>query len=138
MFDTESHEMPCGLYWTFLFSLSRFPRISKKRSTNDATNNIQHMSVNACLMPVLAADGCHITTVEGIGSVKNNNLHPVQKAMTELHGSQCGTWTSPIFRTTVCQENVLFYKGRGMDHMTRNEKKKTSYFPIHMLLLLNL
>ena len=83
--------MPCGLYWTFLFSLSRFPRISKKRSTNDATNNIQHMSVNACLMPVLAADGCHITTVEGIGSVKNNNLHPVQKAMTELHGSQCGT-----------------------------------------------
>ena len=41
-------------------------------------------------MPVLAADGCHITTVEGVGSVKGNNLHPVQKAMVDMHGSQCG------------------------------------------------
>jgi xanthine dehydrogenase/oxidase len=47
-------------------------------------------------MPVLAADGCHVTTVEGIGTVKNNNLHPIQKAMTELHGSQCGFCTPGI------------------------------------------
>ena len=42
-------------------------------------------------MPVLAADGCHVTTVEGIGTVKGDNLHPIQKAMTDMHGSQCGT-----------------------------------------------
>lgn len=42
-------------------------------------------------MPVLAADGCHVTTVEGIGTVKGDNLHPVQKAMVDMHGSQCGT-----------------------------------------------
>ena len=41
-------------------------------------------------MPVLAADGCHITTIEGIGTIKGGNMHPIQKAMTELHGSQCG------------------------------------------------
>ena len=46
-------------------------------------------------MPALAADGCHVTTVEGIGSVKGG-LHPVQKAMTELHGSQCGFCTPGI------------------------------------------
>lgn len=57
--------------------------------------------------PVLAADGVHITTVEGIGSVKKNlnganstltstcssnddNMHPIQKAMVDFHGSQCG------------------------------------------------
>lgn len=46
--------------------------------------------MNACLMPVLAADGCHVTTIEGIGTVKGDNLHPIQKAMVETHGSQCG------------------------------------------------
>ena len=47
-------------------------------------------------MPVLAADGCHITTVEGVGTVKGDNMHPIQKAMTELHGSQCGFCTPGI------------------------------------------
>ena len=51
----------------------------------------RHYAVNACLMPVLAADGCHVTTVEGIGTVKGDNLHPVQQAMVDMHGSQCGT-----------------------------------------------
>jgi xanthine dehydrogenase/oxidase len=45
--------------------------------------------VNACLMPVLAADGCHVTTVEGVGTVKDG-MHPIQQAMTDMHGSQCG------------------------------------------------
>lgn len=63
------------------------------------TSKVVHYSVNACLMPVLAADGCHVTTIEGLGSVnagdggesKLDGLHPIQKAMVEMHGSQCGT-----------------------------------------------
>jgi xanthine dehydrogenase/oxidase len=51
---------------------------------------VLHYSVNACLMPVLATDGCHVTTVEGIGTVKGDNLHPVQRSMVDMHGSQCG------------------------------------------------
>jgi xanthine dehydrogenase/oxidase len=47
-------------------------------------------------MPVLAADGCHVTTVEGVGTVKGDNLHPIQTAMVELHGSQCGFCTPGI------------------------------------------
>jgi xanthine dehydrogenase/oxidase len=46
-------------------------------------------------MPILAADGCHITTIEGIGSV-HQKLHPVQQAMVDLHGSQCGFCTPGI------------------------------------------
>lgn len=56
------------------------------------TKKLKHVSVNACLMPVLAADGCHVTTVEGVGSVKGNDLHPVQQAMVDMHGSQCGMY----------------------------------------------
>jgi xanthine dehydrogenase/oxidase len=62
-----------------------------------------HQSVNACLFPILAADGMHITTVEGIGSWKagaqssdQDNLHPIQRAMVDMHGSQCGFCTPGI------------------------------------------
>lgn len=63
---------------------------------------IVHYAANACLMPVLAADGAHITTIEGIGSVRkdtttgNGGLHPLQSAMVDLHGSQCGFCTPGI------------------------------------------
>jgi xanthine dehydrogenase/oxidase len=51
---------------------------------------IIHYSVNACLMPVLAADGMHVTTIEHLGSVQGGELHPIQQAMVDMHGSQCG------------------------------------------------
>jgi hypothetical protein len=73
---------------------SAFIRVSKK---DKKTGTLKHFSVNACLMPVLATDGCHVTTVEGIGTVKGDNLHPIQKAMTEMHGSQCGKSHKRIF-----------------------------------------
>lgn len=53
---------------------------------------IQHISANACLTPLCSVNGCHVTTVEGIGSIRNG-LHPVQERMAELHGSQCGFCT---------------------------------------------
>jgi xanthine dehydrogenase/oxidase len=73
--------------------------LSKKSRAHD-DGRIEHYTVNACLMPVLAADGCHVTTVEGVGSViakkeeGGGGLHPVQQAMVEFHGSQCGACTS--------------------------------------------
>ena len=36
-----------------------------------------HYSMNACLAPLCSMHGVAVTTVEGIGSVKNG-LHPVQ------------------------------------------------------------
>ena len=71
------------------------------------TSKVVHYSVNACLMPVLATDGCHVTTIEGLGSVngggeeKLDGLHPIQKAMVEMHGSQCGAFF--ILRMTSLQ-----------------------------------
>lgn len=42
-----------------------------------------------CLWPVYACDGLTVTTVEGIGSLKND-YHPVQKALCHFNGTQCG------------------------------------------------
>uniref|UniRef100_A0A383W3H7 xanthine dehydrogenase n=1 Tax=Tetradesmus obliquus TaxID=3088 RepID=A0A383W3H7_TETOB len=53
---------------------------------------VQHRAVNACLCPLYAAEGVHVVTVEGIGSVRDG-LHPVQAALANSHGSQCGFCT---------------------------------------------
>jgi xanthine dehydrogenase small subunit len=43
-----------------------------------------------------------VTTVEGIGTVRGGNLHPIQKAMVEMHGSQCGFCTRKFLGTLAC------------------------------------
>lgn len=54
----------------------------------------RHFSANACLTPLCALDGYHVTTVEGISGA--GGLHPVQQRIAELHGSQCGFCTPGI------------------------------------------
>ncbi|MBB5702291.1 xanthine dehydrogenase small subunit [Ochrobactrum daejeonense] len=49
-------------------------------------------SVNACIRFVGSLDGCHVVTVEHLRGA-DGDLHPVQKAMIEFHGSQCGFCT---------------------------------------------
>eukprot|EP01083_Nonionella_stella_P069848 186450_1 len=62
---------------------------------NRSTQSLKHSVVNACITPICFVDGCHVVTVEGLGSTKSG-LHPVQKRIAELHGSQCGFCTPGI------------------------------------------
>jgi len=47
--------------------------------------------VNSCLIPVMQASGCHITTIEGVAGP--DQLHAVQQAFLECGGAQCGICT---------------------------------------------
>jgi xanthine dehydrogenase small subunit len=49
-------------------------------------------ALNACLMLVPQLDGCWVLTVEGLKGA-NGELHPVQQALVESHGTQCGFCT---------------------------------------------
>ncbi|QRM46068.1 xanthine dehydrogenase small subunit (plasmid) [Rhizobium sp. BG4] len=49
-------------------------------------------SVNACIRFLGSLDGCHVVTVEHL-SGRDGRLHPVQQAMVDYHGSQCGFCT---------------------------------------------
>ena len=104
--------------------------ISRNSIFSVTNSKIQHYAVNACLMPVCAADGCHITTVEGIGSVKNG-MHPIQDRMVELHGSQCGFCTPGI----IVAIYALFASGNNSishmeEHLDGNLCRCTGYRPI--------
>src|SRR5262245_24975977 len=48
--------------------------------------------VNACSRFVGSLDGCHVVTVEHLRG-ENCGLHPVQQALVDYHGSQCGFCT---------------------------------------------
>ncbi len=54
----------------------------------------RYKSVNACLLPLVAVHGCHVLTVEGIGT--SANPHPIQERIGKLFGSQCGFCTPGI------------------------------------------
>jgi len=52
-------------------------------------------AVNACIRFVGSLDACHVVTIEHL-KTKTGSLHPVQQAMLEHHGSQCGFCTPGI------------------------------------------
>jgi aerobic carbon-monoxide dehydrogenase small subunit len=53
---------------------------------------VDGQAMRSCLMFAVQADGCEVTTVEGIAS-GDGELSPVQAAMRECHGLQCGFCT---------------------------------------------
>ncbi len=57
-----------------------------------AAGKLVYESVNACIRFMGSLDGCHVVTVEHLRG-ENGNLHPVQQAMVDFHGSQCGFCT---------------------------------------------
>ncbi len=55
--------------------------------------------VCACLMLAAEAEGARVTTIEGVAD--GNTLHPVQAALIETGGTQCGFCTPGIVLSAV-------------------------------------
>jgi len=56
------------------------------------SGGLVYESVNACIRFMGSLDGCHVVTVEHLAE-RDGRLHPVQQAMVDYHGSQCGFCT---------------------------------------------
>jgi carbon-monoxide dehydrogenase small subunit len=59
---------------------------------------LEGQAVRACLMLAVQADGAAVTTVEGLADI-DGPLHPVQQAMQEEYGLQCGFCTPGVVMT---------------------------------------
>jgi carbon-monoxide dehydrogenase small subunit len=53
--------------------------------------------VKSCTVLAVQADGCKVSTVEGLES--GGKLHPIQEAFTEKHALQCGFCTPGMLMT---------------------------------------
>jgi carbon-monoxide dehydrogenase small subunit len=58
---------------------------------------IDGKAVKSCTMLAAQADGCSITTIEGMA--ENSTLHPLQEGFKEKHGLQCGFCTPGMIMT---------------------------------------
>lgn len=56
-------------------------------------------AVKSCTVLAVQADGCDVTTIEGIAS--NGQLHPVQEAFWNEHGLQCGFCTPGMIMASI-------------------------------------
>jgi carbon-monoxide dehydrogenase small subunit len=60
---------------------------------------VDGVSVKSCTMLAAQADGCTITTIEGLAS--GETLHPVQQAFRQYHALQCGFCTPGMIMASV-------------------------------------
>lgn len=78
------------------------------------SEQLNYESINSCIAPIFSLDGASIVTVEGL--VHEASMSPIQEAMMNHHGSQCGFCT-PGF---VCSLTALFEQ---KDHATEQTIK---------------
>lgn len=57
-------------------------------------------AVRSCLVFAAQADGCELTTVEGLAE-PDGTLHPLQEAFRDAHGLQCGFCTPGILMSMI-------------------------------------
>jgi len=67
------------------------------------TVHLDGQAVKSCSVFAVQADGCQVTTIEGIGGggVPGAPLHPVQRAFHEMHGLQCGFCTPGMIMASI-------------------------------------
>lgn len=90
-------------------------------------DELVYKPVNGCIQYVFQLDCAHIITVEGLKL--NGALNPVQEAMVECHGAQCG-YCTPGFVVAMCS---MFDEGKPLnacqikDGLTGNLCRCTGY-----------
>jgi len=63
------------------------------------TVHVDGDAVKSCTQFAVQADGCEVTTVEGLAE-SDEGLHPIQESFREEHGLQCGYCTPGMIMTT--------------------------------------
>ncbi len=95
-----------------------------------AEAQVQYRAINACIAPLASLDGRRLITVEHLKAC--GTLHPVQQAMVDRHGSQCGFCTPGIvmslFALWLAEKDAS--EERIEDALAGNLCRCTGYQPI--------
>ena len=92
---------------------------------------VEYVSLNACIVFLPTLDGREVVTVEALKS-KAGDLNPVQDAMVECHGSQCGFCTPGFVMALSTMVNNIPDAGEEdiRDAISGNLCRCTGYRPI--------
>ncbi len=84
--------------------------------------------VRSCLMLAVQAENCEISTVEGLAGT-DGEYHPLQQAMHDHHGLQCGYCTPGILMTmsAFLEENLSPSEEQVREALSGNLCRCTGY-----------
>jgi carbon-monoxide dehydrogenase small subunit len=94
------------------------------------TVRLDGRTVKACSVLAVQADGCEVTTIEGLAT--NGEWHPVQKAFKECHALQCGYCTPGMVMAAIdlLEENPDPSEDQVRDGLEGNLCRCTGYHNI--------
>ena len=94
-------------------------------------NNIIYKAINSCIAFVTSLEGKHLLIVEDLIQ-KDGSLHPVQSAMINFHGSQCGFCTPGFIMSlfSMYKNKTLYDKKTIEESISGNLCRCTGYRPI--------
>ena len=97
----------------------------------DGDGRVRYQAVNSCIQFVPTLDGVQLITVEDLKG-PDGELHPVQRAMVEAHGSQCGFCTPGFVMSlfALYRNGGALDGGRIDDALAGNLCRCTGYMPI--------
>ncbi len=97
----------------------------------DGEGGLKHRAVNSCIQFVSALHGRRLTTVEDLKAA-DGTLHPIQQALVELNGSQCGFCTPGFVMQLYAGwlEGTLTDRQAVKDWLAGNLCRCTGYGPI--------
>jgi xanthine dehydrogenase small subunit len=94
-------------------------------------DRIEYRAVNSCIRFLPTVDGREVITAESLPAA-DGSLHPVQRAMIDCHGSQCGFCTPgfvmSLFALYLDREQPT--RGEVVDTLSGNLCRCTGYRPI--------
>lgn len=92
---------------------------------------LRYEAINACIRFLPALDGCHLITVEHLKGA-DGVPHPVQQALVDCHGSQCGFCTPGFVMSlfALWLNEAAPGVGRIEDALAGNLCRCTGYEPI--------
>ena len=89
--------------------------------------------VNACIRFLPTLDGKALLSVEDLAAIGGDELHPVQQAMVECHGSQCGFCT-PGFVMTLAATYEHHHEAGTVAHAPATGRRAVGQpVPLHRL-----
>jgi xanthine dehydrogenase small subunit len=130
-------EGDCGACTVVVAELAERARAAGTPAANATiVGELSLRTVNACIQFLPTLDGKALLTVEDLKRIANGGLHPVQQALVECHGSQCGFCT-PGFAMSMaacyehhCEAGTRPTRQELADELSGNLCRCTGYRPI--------
>ncbi len=96
----------------------------------DPNGKLIYAPVNTCILCLGTLDGKELMTVEGLKRLYDGAMHPVQQAMVDCHGSQCGFCTPGFVMALYAHYKNGLEKALLCDSIAGNLCRCTGYKPI--------